>query len=212
MKMQRIFLSVSGHLKTVPMNSFVYDTLKELGYEVKLFNLSADTFYQKIIKKLSKNNFYNKMNIKLISEIEIFKPDIFLTIFGSDIEDETLKIIQSMNIHTACWWLNDPFQFSRSLRQAGKYNFYFTNALGSVEEYKKENYGLIKEIKNAGGINEQNLASFEKKGLKLPATLDYFIRIGGKFTGRPTVFPKFRMFTMPWILIVAEIKEPFKYL
>jgi len=143
MKQKRIFLSVSGHLKTVPMNRFVYETLKELGDEVKLFNLSATNLYQKISKKISKHTFYHKMNLQLLSEIEEFSPDIFLTIFGFDIEDQTLEIIQSMKIRTACWWLNDPFQFQRSVRQAAKYDFYFTNAMGSVYDYHSQGINSV---------------------------------------------------------------------
>ncbi|MBU1078438.1 MAG: GNAT family N-acetyltransferase [Spirochaetes bacterium] len=54
------------------------------------------------------------------------------------------------------------------------------------------------------------LNDFESRGIKLPPTLDYFSRIGAKFTGPPVIFPEFKMYTIPMILEFNHIHEPFK--
>ncbi|HMB00103.1 MAG TPA: GNAT family N-acyltransferase [Spirochaetota bacterium] len=76
--------------------------------------------------------------------------------------------------------------------------------------YPLYNKYIIKKIKNAGGLNQGNLEYFQELGLDLPATLKYFIRIGGKFTGPPVLYPQFSMFTLPWVLVLEDINEPFK--
>lgn len=69
---------------------------------------------------------------------------------------------------------------------------------------------LKKEIREKNGLSHENLAYFENKGIKLPATLEYFIKIGAKFSGPPALFPAFTMFTVPMILDLNSINEPFK--
>ncbi|MBI5682755.1 MAG: glycosyltransferase [Deltaproteobacteria bacterium] len=133
----KILLSFPGHLKTVPMNGFIYQTLKAMGHEVVPFNFGVQGIYQRLIKKISNDNFLNHINNKLKRLADIFKPDIFLTIFGFDHNRETVDYIKKKDVITICWWLNDPFQFNRSVKQAGFYDYYFTNAKGSVEGYRE---------------------------------------------------------------------------
>lgn len=134
----RIILSVPGHLKTVPMNKYVYETLKEMGHDVKIFNFGVSGIYQRLLKKISRRGFFMQMNSRLKEITKTYRPDIFITIFGFDHDRETIEYIMGKGILTICWWLNDPFQFHRSIRQADFYNCYFTNAKGSVSLYKKE--------------------------------------------------------------------------
>ncbi len=62
---------------------------------------------------------------------------MFLTIFGFPHDKSTIEYIKNKGIKTVCWWLNDPFQFERSIKQASFYDYYFTNSKGSVHYYKK---------------------------------------------------------------------------
>jgi len=133
----RILLSVPGHLKTVPMNEYVFYTLQQMGYKIRLFNFGIRKFYPRILRKLSQEKFLNYLDKKLIKLVEKFKPDIFLTIFGFEHRKAILEKLRTKGIITICWWLNDPFQFERSLKQASYYDYYFTNSKGSVNEYKK---------------------------------------------------------------------------
>ena len=133
----KILLSFPGHLKTVPMNRYVYETFIKLGHDVASFDFGSKTIVDRMIKKLSKEQYYKHINNKLLKKIKKIKPDIFITIFGFDHDKETIRKIHDMGIKTACWWLNDPFQFERSLNQASFYDYYFTNSEGSVREYQE---------------------------------------------------------------------------
>ncbi|MCE5194257.1 MAG: glycosyltransferase [Nitrospiraceae bacterium] len=138
----KIILSVPEHLKTVPMNTYVYETLVSMGHEVVVFNFGSTQFHTKILKKISKPAFISNLNRQLKKTIKTFKPDIFLTIFGFDHDKEILEYIRSKNILTICWWLNDPFQIKRSIEKASHYDYYFTNARGSLADYC--NHGIQK--------------------------------------------------------------------
>lgn len=139
----KIVLSVPGHLRTVPMNNYVFQTLKAMGHDVKLFNFGVQGLYSRIVNKLSKKKFLFYINFRLKKLINTFKPHIFLTIFGFQHDAATIEYIKSKGILTICWWLNDPFQFRRSITQASIYDYYFTNSKGSLDDYKK---GMFKNV------------------------------------------------------------------
>ena len=157
----KIVLSVAGHLKTVPANYFVYETLREMGHEVRLFNFGVNGLYPRLIKAVSKKHFYAYTNGQMKKLVDTFRPDLFLTIFGFDHDRETIEYIREKGILTACWWLNDPFQIKRALATASSYDYYFTNAKGSVDDYKANG------IKNAYFLP---VAAFPRLHKKLPVT------------------------------------------
>jgi spore maturation protein CgeB len=155
----KIVLSIAGHLKTVPANYFVYETLKEMGHEVRLFNFGVDGVYPRLVKAISRRHFYAHINGQMRKLADSFRPDLFLTIFGFDHDKETVEYIRKKGILAACWWLNDPFQIKRSLTQASNYDYYFTNAKGSLQDY------------NSRGISKVfflPLAAYPKLHKKLP--------------------------------------------
>jgi spore maturation protein CgeB len=131
----KIILSVPGHLRTVPMNSFVFQTLCSMGHDVRLFNFGVNGIYPRLLKAVSKKSFYAHINGELRRLADSFRPDIFLTIFGFDHDRSTLEYIRDRGTIAACWWLNDPFQIKRSLLQAASYDYYFTNCKFSLGEY-----------------------------------------------------------------------------
>lgn len=133
----KILLSIPMHLNTVPMNNYVFKTLKSMGHDVEVFNFGAHGLYQRMLKKFSKEKFLSYLSEILLEMIKKFKPDLFLTIFGFDHDKRVIEQIKSKGIVTVCWWLNDPFQFKRSVANASAYDHYFTNSKGNINEYRK---------------------------------------------------------------------------
>lgn len=69
---------------------------------------------------------------------------------------------------------------------------------------------LKKQFLKDESIDTDKLKEYEEKGMKLPATLDYFVRLGISLTGPPILFPKFKMYTFPMIINLSKLNEPFK--
>lgn len=132
----RILLAAPGHLRTVPMGGFVAAALRRLGHEVAVFDC-APRWGDKLRGALpGGGGSAPAMNTRMCRIAAAARPDLFLTLFGFDVDEESVRALRRLGIATACWWLNDPFQLPRSLRQAGRYDFYFTNARGCLAEYR----------------------------------------------------------------------------
>ncbi len=82
-----------------------------------------------------------------------------------------------------------------------------TNSMPRHRLYDKK---IVEEILEKDTLNKKSMESYELKGIKLPPTLNYFIKIGAKFTGPPVIFTKFIMYTIPMILDINNTNEPFK--
>jgi spore maturation protein CgeB len=142
--MSRIFISTPGHLKTVHMGRYCAETLRGMGHEVQLFDAGSLTLGEKLvlrpIAKLKREHAFSKtrLNARLLAAVKKFKPELYLSIFGFDILPETIHAIHDAGIRTACWWLNDPFQFDRGLKIAKDYEFFFTNCQASAARYVHE--------------------------------------------------------------------------
>ncbi len=134
----KILLVQPGKLNTVPMGGFVLKALRQLGHEVVDFNLSSGRL-DKLTDQLGigGKELHGSLNRRFRSIVEATAPDVMLTIFGFDLSEESLLFLKSRGIPRVCWWLNDPFQFKRSLAKAHHYDFLFTNAMGSVEDYRQ---------------------------------------------------------------------------
>jgi spore maturation protein CgeB len=130
----KILLTQPGKLNTVPMGRFASKALVNLGHEVVEFDVTP-AWQEKLLGSQGR---YSAMNYRLRRLIERDRPDLMLAVFGFDISTDTLNFLKQRNIPRACWWLNDPFQFSRSLAQARDYDFIFSNSLGSVADYQRE--------------------------------------------------------------------------
>ncbi len=133
----KIILAVPGHLKTVPMNDYVFLTLQAMGHEVRRFDFGAPGMTGRLIKKISRRLFLQVLAGRLERLLDRFQPDVFLTIFGMDLQAAMLERLRERRVPTICWWLNDPFQLPRSLAQAGYYDYYFTNAKGCLGHYRE---------------------------------------------------------------------------
>jgi len=132
----KILLAAPGHLRTAPMGGFVAAALGRLGHDVTVFDC-APRWGDRLRGALpGGGGSAPAMNARLRRIAAAERPDLFLTLFGFDVDEESVRVLRRLDVPTACWWLNDPFQLSRSLRQASRYDFYFTNARGCLPEYR----------------------------------------------------------------------------
>lgn len=132
----KILLAQPGKLNTVPMGRFALDALRLLGHEVVDFNLSSQ-WYDKARDRLSGSGDHANLNRRFRHVVDSIRPDLMLTVFGFDLSEASLAHLKQRGITRACWWLNDPFQFKRSLAKANSYDFLFSNSLGSVDDYHR---------------------------------------------------------------------------
>ncbi len=134
-----ILLAVPGHLKTVPMGAFTKEALDELGHAVTVFDYRP-TRLDKVIDSWNRGGGdaeeKRHTNRRLRKLVDRVRPDLFITLFGFDVSAESLQHLRARGIPTACWWINDPFQFQRSLKKAHHYDFIFSNSAGCVDEYR----------------------------------------------------------------------------
>lgn len=135
----RILLAIPGHLKTVPMGRFSADALKRLGHDVIVFD-----YRRQPLDKISEGvtRFWSRgtvqapiMNWRLRRMIINTRPDVFITLYGFFLDPDTLGLLRTLKIPSACWWINDPFQFQRSMEKAALYDAVFTNDSQCVEQY-----------------------------------------------------------------------------
>ena len=127
----KILLVLPSHLKTVPMNHFSAKALADLGHEVVIESYHAgllDKLLDKFNNIPSQAQPWDNVNRRIQKTIANFKPDLLFTIYGVKLSAETLSIAKSAGIKTACWWINDPFQFERGLAMAGNYDVWFSNS------------------------------------------------------------------------------------
>jgi spore maturation protein CgeB len=75
------------------------------------------------------------VNRRLRRAIGEARPDLFVTLFGFDVSRDSLAWMRGKGLPSACWWINDPFQFQRSARKAPFYDFVFTNSSVCPRQY-----------------------------------------------------------------------------
>ena len=132
----RILVAVPGHLRTVPMSRYVPDAATALGHEVSVVDYSL-TLAEKLGFRFLRNRpAQEAVEPRLLRAIEATRPELFLTLYGADISHRVLAELRRRAVPTANWWLNDPFEFDRSLKILPFYDFSFTNARHSLEAYR----------------------------------------------------------------------------
>ena len=137
----KILFALPGHLKTVPMGQFCVEALNELGHMVISFDFKS-SLRDKLLDRWARltqsgqREAKNSTNQRLRNLVEHTRPDLFIALFGFDISEQSLTYLKQKHIPSACWWINDPFQFQRSLKQAPHYDFVFSNSAGSVAQYQ----------------------------------------------------------------------------
>ena len=127
----KILFIAPANLKTVPMTSFAAEALRELGHDV-LFEFYNESFMEKIVSYFHKlfggEEPYFGVNERIRQRLKIFNPELLFTIYGIHLSHKTLRFARDMGIKTACWWLNDPFQFERGFKFAINYDYWFSNS------------------------------------------------------------------------------------
>ncbi len=132
----KILLIAPRNLKTVPMSNFAFIALQNLGHSVSIefYNESLwEKFLSSIYKKIGNEEIYVSANKRIRKRLLSYTPDLLFAIYGIHISKETLFFAKKMNIKTACWWLNDPFQFNRGLKLAENYEYWFSNSQKCAE-------------------------------------------------------------------------------
>lgn len=136
----KVLLAIPGHLKTVPMGQYCADALRELGHEVVVADFRSqwhDKLKDKVFPGRAKDEEKPALNARIRRMVDASRPDAFIALFGFDLSPRTLEYIRSRGIPSACWWINDPFQFERSLAKAPYYDFLFSNSDGSAQAYRE---------------------------------------------------------------------------
>ncbi len=136
----KILLVLPSHLKTVPMNHFSAKALSDLGHEVVIESYHAN-FLDKVLNKVREYctpspQHWDNANHRIQKTIARFKPDLLFTIYGVKLSSETLSMAKKAGIKTACWWINDPFQFERGLALASNYDVWFSNSAECAKQIK----------------------------------------------------------------------------
>lgn len=130
----KILVAIPGKLHTVRMNRFVPDALVGLGHDVRVVDYTP-TVLEKLRRKIGGADAAGVVAKRLLSAIEAYPPDLFLTLYGVNVAASVLEALKQKRVTTANWWLNDPFQWERGARILGAYDFAFTNAKYSVDAY-----------------------------------------------------------------------------
>lgn len=121
------------------MGRFSAKALGELGYEVVLFDYWPtwqDKLQQTWLGRF-RDETYHTTNRRFREVVIREKPDLVLAIYGFHLSVESLQWLKQRDIPSVCWWLNDPFQWERSMQKAPYFDFVFTNAWGSVADYQQ---------------------------------------------------------------------------
>jgi spore maturation protein CgeB len=136
-----ILLVIPGKLRTVPMGVFSARALEELGHRVAVFDDSlqpldklARALERGLGLRLEERPFVNRRLRTLLRE---FRPDLFLSVFGFGVSPRTLAAVRAAGVPSACWWINDPFQFERSLQRAPHYDWVFSNSAVCAQWYRE---------------------------------------------------------------------------
>ncbi len=119
------------------MNRYVPETLREMGHEAAVFDFRAGGLHPLILKKINRAGWMRYMDERLVRMVEETAPDAFLAVYGLDHGPRVFDALRRKGVPTICWWLNDPFQFSRSAGRAGLYDYYFTNSRGVLPAYRE---------------------------------------------------------------------------
>jgi spore maturation protein CgeB len=134
----KILVTFPGHLKTVPMGGYACAALARLGNDVSCFNFSLslkDKLFSILRPQRNKHHFLNN---RFMGVVKKQNPCVVIHVFGFDLDQRSSEFLKNSAIKSVCWWINDPFQFKRSLARAVLFDAVFTNAKGCVDRYREE--------------------------------------------------------------------------
>ena len=143
---------VIGNKSSNNLEYFVLEALTMLGYETEFFGYSYNKSIfskdivrmlwtrSKILRDIITPLYLNTVNIKIKNNVDLFKPDLVISIKGESVLPETIDYIKSKNIKIVLWYPDDPRFFNSLTRYiAPHYNIIFTYSKNAIKLYKKIN-------------------------------------------------------------------------
>lgn len=135
----RILLTSPGRLRTVPMGGYLSAALRWLGHDVIEFSTSP-SFIDRMIGRTGSRCHRRLMGVnpRFRRLLRSRRPDLVISLYGRDLDDDSCNSIREQGVPHACWWLNDPFQLDSSLALAHRYDVVFSNCAGSIARYMSQ--------------------------------------------------------------------------
>ena len=145
----RILYAVPGKSRTVPTVRFAHAALERMGHEVVSVDYSP-TLQEKLLGHLRGNSAREQVVApRLMAAVEESKPDLFLTLYGSNVATQVLTLLRDRGVPRINWWLNGPLQFEEACRVLPAYDFAFTNAKYSVDAYRARGIRNVRFLPSA---------------------------------------------------------------
>ena len=135
-------LYISGFSRMVLFNKLIPGALRNLGYEVEVFDWNSVYPFNKSLKIFSRDKVKKKINSELLKKAKSFKPDFAFVLKGEPVFTETLiKLKEETGAVIFNWFGDDPWEFPLFSGKIAKYyDFFFTYDPYSVELYKNSGY------------------------------------------------------------------------
>lgn len=151
----KVLLVATMNLQGTTLGRHCLKAFCELGHEVRVVDLNRrwsvkevsssalaglkGLFFgrgpQSLFKEVGRRGKEALLNQELLNAIKEFRPDLFFVIKGVAIDAGVISEARKQGTVTACWWVDDPVDFERSMRRAPLYDFYFTNCHRMVGAY-----------------------------------------------------------------------------
>jgi spore maturation protein CgeB len=121
------------------MGGYLSRALRSMGHAVEEFSTSP-SIVDRIVSRASMRRGERRrgVNRRFRRLVTSSRPNLVISLYGRDLDDESCSTIREAGAAHACWWLNDPFQFESSLPLAHRYDAMFSNCVESAQRYAKQ--------------------------------------------------------------------------
>lgn len=139
----RILIAAPTQLGTAKVGLNFGEGLRALGHEIRYFDYDRRPAWLSAMPKALRGSWWEAaylaaVNETLLDMAKAFRPDMFLCVKGLQLHPETIREIGRSGAVTVGYWIDDPLDHQRSLKNAAAYNLYLTNDRGSVPTYHAE--------------------------------------------------------------------------
>ena len=136
----KVILSSNRNPHFITIAEYIEDAFRSSGCETLFFSNNDFVIPGRIRDKVRylQGADLKRMNKKLITLIESFKPDLFVEAGGHRILPETLEEIKKRGTRTALWTIDCPINFRPIIKAAPHYDIIFTGG--------SEAYDILKDI------------------------------------------------------------------
>ena len=129
------------------IDRFIVNALKELGHEVKVFDVfmrasSFAAYYKEYARKqkLSENQLFSILDDRATADLPLevleFEPDLVLHIVDR-LTKRVLEALRKLKVKTAIWFLDDPQEIDFTSKKGTLYDYVFTVESACVDAYKE---------------------------------------------------------------------------